>query len=78
MTLATELQTYEAKLPGLTPEAGKFVLIKGTNVVDVFGDYEDALKAGYERFGLEPFLVKKIEAVETVHHFTRDVNTCPT
>ena len=64
MALEKELATYKAKLPELKANAGKFVLIHGDDVVDTFSSYDDALKCGYDKFGLEPFLVKRIEAVE--------------
>lgn len=76
--LEKELQTYQAKLPELKAQEGKFVLIKGEEL-DIFGTYEDAIKAGYERYGLEPFLVKEIHAIEQVQVVTRLLNTpCPT
>lgn len=64
MALEKELATYKAKLPELKAQAGRFVLIHGDDVIDTFSSYDDAIKDGYEKFGLEPFLVKRIEAVE--------------
>ena len=72
--LEKELQTYKDNLPQLTAEEGKFVLIKGDRVVGTFGTYEDAVKAGYEEFKLEPFLVKQIRAIEQVQVVTRLLN----
>jgi hypothetical protein len=71
MALEIELATYHAKLEELKPQSGRFVLVRGNQVVDTFGSYDDALKEGYERFGLEPFLVKRIEAVERAHFMSR-------
>jgi len=71
MALDKELETYKERLPELKDQTGKFVLIHAETVVDFFAAYEDALKAGYQQFQLEPFLVKQIEAVESVQHFTR-------
>ncbi len=76
MALEKELETYKRKLPELTKDEGKFVLIHGDKVVDVFVSYEDAIKRGYEEFKLEPFLVKKVEAVEQVQFVTRSVQPC--
>lgn len=76
MALEREQQTYEEHLNDLLPQIGKFVLIRGTEVVDVYAAYEDALKAGYERFGTSGFMVKKIEAQATVHYFSRDIESC--
>src|SRR5438128_1230308 len=75
--LDTEMETYRQKLPEWTEHEGKFVLIKGDKVVDFFGTYEDAIKAGYEQFKLEPFLVKKIQALEQVHVVTRLLTSPP-
>ena len=44
--------TYKAKLPELKDKEGEFVLIRGTEIVDFFSAYDDAIKAGYEKFGL--------------------------
>jgi hypothetical protein len=73
MALETELATYKAKLPELEAQAGRFVLIHGNDVVDTFSSYDDALREGYEKFGLEPFLVKRIEAVQHAHFVSRFV-----
>jgi hypothetical protein len=73
MALETELKTYERESPNLTAHEGRYALVHGDRVEDIFQAYEDALKAGYERFGLAPFLVKQIHAAEVAHYFTRDV-----
>jgi hypothetical protein len=76
MALEREMETYLRKLPELKDSPGKFALVHGDDLVGVFAAYEDALKAGYERFQLEPFLVKKIEVIETVHSITRLLVPC--
>lgn len=73
MALEKELATYHAKLPELKEHQGKFALIHGDEVVDFFAAYEDAIKAGYQKFQLQPFLVKQINAVETIQHITRSI-----
>jgi hypothetical protein len=73
VALETELATYEAKLPELKRHEGKFVLIHGDEVVDFFSTYEDAIKAGYQKFGLESFLVKKVAVTEPIFFFTRHI-----
>ncbi len=78
MALETELQTYTKSLPSLLADNGKYVLIHGEKVVGIYDTYQDALKIGYETFGLVPFLVKRIQAVEQAHCFTRDLSRCPT
>lgn len=73
MALERELKTYNDHVASWTEHNGKYVLIHGDDVVDFFAAYEDAIKAGYQRFKLEPFLVKQINAVETIQHITRHV-----
>ena len=52
---------------------GKYTAIKGNEIIGPFDDYESALEGAYDRFGIGGFFVKKIERVETVLHFTRDL-----
>ncbi len=73
MALEKELETYRANAVLLNEHAGKFVLIHGDRIVDYFAAYEDAIKAGYQQFQLQPFLVKQINAVEVVQQITRHV-----
>lgn len=76
--LERELQTYENKKAELLANsAGKYVVIHGDEVAGVWDTQDDALQAAYERFKLEPFLVKQITEVERVHSFTRDIPICP-
>ena len=70
--LDREWAAYIASLPELQMQSGKFVLIKGDEVAGIFDSYRDALKAGYERFRLEPFLVKQIAVVEKALQFSRE------
>jgi hypothetical protein len=71
MALEKELATYHAKLSDWKGNEGKFVLIHGADVIDTFASYEDAIKDGYARFKLEPFLVKQIQAIEQLQCITR-------
>ena len=66
MELQRELQTYERQRAALLAHEGKFVLIHGEDVSGVFDEYIDALRAGYERFGFERFLVREIHAIDPV------------
>ena len=72
--LDREVKTYNAKLPELLGSLGKFVLIKGDEIVGIYDTYGDALKIGYERFKLEPFMVKQIAPAEQVQCFTRELD----
>jgi hypothetical protein len=73
MALEKEVATYKRELPKLMANAGKHALIQGEGVAGIWETYHDALQEGYRLFGLQPFLVKKIQAVENVHFFTQDV-----
>lgn len=76
MALEKELVTYQARLEDLLAQEGKYVLIHGETVAGTFDTYETALRTGYEKYGLDPFMVKKIEWAETVQNFTRDLPLC--
>lgn len=72
--LNREIETYNANLSSLLCDLGKFALIHGDEVVGTFDSYQDALTAGFLKFGLTPFLVKQIAAHEQVAYFTRALN----
>ena len=64
--LAVEKATYRKHRKELLGKArGKFVLIKGEEVVDTFDTEGDAVRRGHKKFGNVPFLVKQILEVET-------------
>lgn len=71
MALEKELETYNTKLPELLEDEGKYVLIHGDQVHGTYSSFEDALREGYETFGLEPFLVKQIQKIEHTQIITR-------
>ncbi len=76
MALEKELAIYQERLPELKADEGKFVLIHGEEVVDIFTSYEDAIKAGYSQFGLKPFFVKQIHALEQAQFISRFTDPC--
>lgn len=73
VALERELETYKAKQAELAAYEGKFVLIAGTEVLGVFDSHSDALNAGYKERKMEPFMVKRVSAVEMLANFTRDL-----
>ncbi|HEX6747061.1 MAG TPA: hypothetical protein VF092_07155 [Longimicrobium sp.] len=73
MRLEQEVATYRERLPDLAREEGRWVLIHGSEVVDTFASYDDALRQGYRQFGLQAFLVKQIQTSELVQFITRAV-----
>jgi hypothetical protein len=77
MLFEKELANYHSHLPELLANEGMFVLIQGDVIVpEAFESYEHALTAGYERFGLQPFFIRKIQRHEPVHYFNRDLKPC--
>lgn len=72
MALEKELSLFQQKLPEFLAEhTGQFALIHDNDAPEFFTSYEDAIKAGYSKFGLEPFLVKQVQAIEQVHFISR-------
>lgn len=66
MVLDREIQTYEQHKEELLAHEGKYVVIHGEDVAGVYETLEEALTAGDERFGPEPFLAQMIERDEKV------------
>jgi hypothetical protein len=60
MSLERELATYQANILELLASEGKYVLIQGDDIAGCCDSYEGALEAGYDRYGLEPFLGKRL------------------
>lgn len=69
--LEKELRTFESHREGLKARAmGKFALVSGGELVDVFETENDAIAQGYKRYGNVPFLVKQIVEVDAPLDFT--------
>lgn len=69
MCFEKELSIYEQHLSELLNSGGlgKYVVIKNT-ISPILEDYDSALNYGYENYGLESFLVKKIELTPTAEY----------
>lgn len=76
MALEKELAVFKQKLPELKEQEGKFALVHG-DTVEVYTSYEDAIKEGYSKYGLKPFLVKQIHAIEQAQFISRMVTPTP-
>ncbi len=75
--LKEEIETYESKKEELLADKeGKYVLIKGKDIINTFEDEKDAIKIGIDKFGNTPFLVKKIEKIEQTQNFTSNLIKC--
>jgi hypothetical protein len=75
MALEKETATYQRELPSLLDRSGSYVLIHGDHIASVWQTYEDAIQEGYRVFGLQPFMVKKIQLPEVARRFTRDIGS---
>jgi hypothetical protein len=76
MPLEREIETYRRKLPELLAQKGKYFVIHAEDVIGTFDGLSDALRAGYERFLNEPFLVRQIAEEEKVFYTTRNLRSC--
>jgi hypothetical protein len=61
----------------LEDAAGKYVVIVGSEVIGPIDRFEEALKAGYRRFGAGPLFVKQVLAEEPVVELSRSIDPCP-
>jgi hypothetical protein len=65
MALEQELKFFAENKTKLTKaHFGKFVLVKGSELIGVFDNAETALAEGAKRFGTESFLVRQLNPDE--------------
>ena len=68
-TLKRGQAVYEANLSAwLIDHEREYVLIKGNTVDGFYDSPDDALTAGYSRFGIRPLFVKQVLATEPVYN----------
>lgn len=71
VALRPELDFFEShRLELLERAGGKFALVKGKELIDIFDTETEAIRAGYEHFGNEAFLVKRIVEADVPLNFT--------
>lgn len=59
--LEQELKFFaENKPKWIEDHSGKFVLVKGEQLIDVFDNADTAVSEGVRRFGMESFLVRQV------------------
>jgi hypothetical protein len=69
-----EYETYEKHKPELLSKAkGKYVLIKGDEILGIFPRQFAAIDQGYKLLGRGPFFVKRIVEVEGPHNYEGEV-----
>ncbi|AWM41110.1 hypothetical protein GobsT_02820 [Gemmata obscuriglobus] len=74
MALENELETFRRELSALLTvpgNRGAFALVHGAVVAGCYPTFEEALAAGYDQFGLTPFLVKEVTDREEPRYFSR-------
>ncbi|KKK98666.1 hypothetical protein LCGC14_2640490, partial [marine sediment metagenome] len=71
MTVLTrELATYEREKARLLAEArGKFVLIKGDDVIGTYDTQTGAIDEGWRRYGDAPILLKQIVDIDPIYTY---------
>jgi hypothetical protein len=68
-SLNREQAVYESNLSRrLSDHEGEYVLIKDDQVGGFYESRDEALTAGYTRFGIGPLFLKQVSPSEPVHH----------
>ena len=67
--LVDEMVTYRDRLEELLENEGKFVLIKGREVVGIYETREEAIHQAVERFRDAPVFIKRIARKEPMIQF---------
>ncbi len=77
--LCEEWDFYRREAGRLLAEGheGKFVLLKGQEIVGLYDTYDAAQGAGLDRYLFEPFLVQQVLAREPVYYFRGRALPCP-
>lgn len=72
VSASREQAVYEANLrQWLSDHDGDYVLIHGATVDGFYKSRDEALTAGYARFGIGPLFVKQVSPSEPVHHIPK-------
>ncbi len=77
MALEREIETYRHKLSELLANEGKYVVIRGEEVLGVRDNLDEALRLGYDTSTTEPFLARRISKTEPVLFSSRSLRPCP-
>jgi hypothetical protein len=61
MSFATEIAYFDKERQAwLEDHEGEWVAVKGEDIGGFFGEFEQAFEVGFEKFGTEQFLVKRV------------------
>ena len=67
IVLEVELRFFESKKEEwLEKHRGRYVLIKGEELMGVFTSLEDAYNEGVKQYGNQPFFIKQVTEVENI------------
>ena len=71
--LFQEWNTYRKELPRLLAEGneGKFILLKGSQIIGLYESLDAAYRAGLQRFLLQPFMLHQIRSREPLLRIRR-------
>ena len=63
-----ESETFRRELPRMLAEGheGKWALIKGDEVVELFMSFDDGYRAGRQRYQFQPFIVQPVREWQPV------------
>jgi hypothetical protein len=75
LLLKREINTYRRELPRLLAEGeeGRFVLVKGDQVIAVWDTFDDAYEAGRLLYGLDVFLAQPINPRDLTYVFPKEL-----
>jgi hypothetical protein len=76
MALEREMETFARQLPDLLKDPqnqGQFALVRGNEVAGIFPTFDAALSVGYDKYQLDPFLVKEVTERELPRYFSRSL-----
>jgi hypothetical protein len=78
MALEREWETFQRELPRLLQEGhrGKYALIRGDAIDSVWPTLDEAMAAGYDRFGVDPFMAQEINDHPKPRYFSHNVTPC--
>jgi len=67
MALETEIALYNELLPSLLESSmGKYVAIKGNDLIGVFDDMDMGYRAALDKYGVTNFLLRPVRAEEPI------------
>jgi hypothetical protein len=73
--LETEINVYQENLPKFRDQypMGGFVVIKGEEILGIWNDRMDAIRAALRQYGNVSFLVKNIHERAVPSNFSREI-----